>query len=263
MNTSINKNCPYLEDKCKDLQCDCAKYLAYLDAKDEDKVKALMEEYNFDVSLPDWPFIMSMQKSFESRFHSMEHLSKEEMEHWLDRYCICIEDEMAEIRDYLSIFGEPIVSDKSELKKEVIDILHFVMDMYLSVLAKPEEITKAYEKYYNVEIKNDLILDAYKIQTKHINEYLNFSSDDNNDFVLIKAMFKMADALRLIRQQISWKHWKKPSESINFVRLYETFAVLFHEFINLTIITIPKAEDIRGIYVKKNIENIFRQKHNY
>ena len=65
-----------------------------------------------------------------------------------------------------------------------------------------------------------------------------------------------------LRESMYWKHWKKPSKFIDYDKLYHAYAVVFHEFINLCILTM-KENEIKDIYVKKNVENILRQKYGY
>lgn len=259
----MNKNCPYLEKKCEDIGCDCPKYLAYVDAQDPNKVDSLMKKYGFDTTLSAWNLMMQMQQSFEQRFHPMSGLSKEEQEHWIDRYLICIEDEIREVREHLSLFKSYTgKTNIIELRKEVIDLWHFVMDLYLATVSTPEMIKHAYEKYYDVQIDGDLIEGAYNIQKNTIDEYLYTAEDANKDITILKAACKLSDAGALVRQQISWKHWKKPNEKLNYERIYEGYAVVFHEIINLSILTMP-VNEIKEIYMSKNIENIFRQEHGY
>ena len=86
--------------------------------------------------------------------------------------------------------------------------------------------------------------------------------DLNKDITILKASCRLSDACALARQQISWKHWKKPNDYIDFDKLYQAYAVIFHEFINLCLLTIP-VEEIKEIYIKKNVENILRQEYGY
>lgn len=259
--SDFNKNdCPYLEKKCEDIKCPCPKFFAYRDANDPRKVAEILTSNHFDTTLPAWELIFSMQQKFESRFHDINNISKEEMDHWIDRYLVCIEDEIREIREYLNIYAEPKVTNKEELKKEVIDILHFVMDTFICGNASAKEIEKAYRKRFEIDDKGDLLKVAYEFQHYGIKHFLKL--DDNFDLSILKAVCSLSDMCALVRQQISWKHWKKPNEKIDMEKLYHAFAGVFFAFMNLCILTMDKNE-IKDIYVKKNVENIQRQFYGY
>lgn len=266
----MNKQCPYLEEKCKDLQCDCAKFLAYQDVQDEELVQNVLKENNFDISKQPFELMMSMQKSFASRMHKTDSLSKKEIDMWVDKYLVCIEDEIREVREHLNIYGceSEKHNQQEELKKEVIDIIHFVMDLFLVGNATYETIQKYYLCKYDLKNPNndDLISYAYSIQNDTVFSYLDLYGgavmNDIDDFDILKASCKLSDACALVRQQISWKHWKNPNNEINFEKLYDAYAIVFHEFINLAILTMD-VNEIKDIYITKNVENIRRQYHNY
>jgi len=277
----LNKHdCPYLETKCEDITCPCPKYLAYKDANDPQKLNDILEKNNFDTSLPAWELMYSMQKSFESRFHKeLGNLSKDDMDYWLDKYLVCIEDEIREVRECLNLYCNKQTILTAELKKEVIDILHFVMDLFICGNASSKDIKQFYTKRYlnkdimkYGEINNlfleelmnakDLIELAYKIQSIDIFEYLNLYSTDKLDWSILKATCRLSDAGAQVRQQISWKHWKKPNDTIDIEKLYDAFALVFHEFINLCLLTM-QYEEVKNIYIKKNVENIQRQYYGY
>ncbi len=266
----MNNKCPYLEMQCANLKCDCAKYKAYVDAKNPEIFQQVMLNNNFDVNLPDFELIYSMQKSFASRMRKMEGLTKQEIDKWIDQYLVCIEDEIREVREHLDLYGETPKYDSEvdknlELKKEVIDILHFMMELFIVGNADKNIIKKHYNDMYNVgwTYSNvDLFEEAYDRQSITLPKYLNSFVDRTHDITVLKASCRLSDACALVRQQISWKHWKKPSDTINYEKLYDAYAVVFHEFINLCVLTMDEKE-IRTIYVNKNVENILRQKYGY
>lgn len=264
-----NKKCPYLEAKCADIECDCPKYLAYVDANDEDKVKAVLAEQGFDMSLPAWELMYTMQRSFAARMHKVDELTKEEVDNWVDKYLVCIDDEMREVREHLNLFGDhPVETDEQqvELRKEVIDIIHFVMDLFIVGNASALTIKKAYAMQYlnsrPIPDDVDLIHVAYEHQHDSILQYLD-AEGQTDDITMVKALCRLADACGAVRQQISWKHWKKPNPVIDYDKLHAAYAQVFHEFINLCVLTMDSPDDVRDIYVRKNVENIFRQQHGY
>lgn len=262
----MNNNCPYLEMQCESLHCDCAKYKAYVDAKNDKIVERVLKENNFDISLTAWELLMQMQRSFASRIRKVDNPTKEEVDKWVDKYLICVEDEIREVREHLVLYSK---NDKNnsidiELKKEVIDILHFMLDLFIVGGANTHDIQFAYDKKYNVSLneKEDLIDVAYNRQKESIDEYLYTKDDINKDITILKASCRLSDACASVRQQISWKHWKKPNDFIDFDKLYLAYAEVFHEFINLCILTM-NVNEIKDIYIHKNIENILRQEYGY
>ena len=110
--------------------------------------------------------------------------------------------------------------------------------------------------------KEDLIEVAYNHQKETMDDYLYTKEDINKDITILKASCRLSDACASVRQQISWKHWKKPNEFIDIDKLYFAYAEVFHEFINLCILTMS-VKEIKDIYVKKNVENILRQEYGY
>jgi hypothetical protein len=271
----VNK-CPYSEKKCEDIGCPCPKYFAYEDVKNPEKLKEILQTEGFDLNLPGWKLMYQMQTKFASRFHDLENITKESIDTWVDKYLVCIDDELREVREWLSLYGENKSFNQKELQKEAIDILHFVMDTFICAGATADDIEHAYinryaneihefdEHHVNDELKQtqDLVKFAYLLQESSINEYLNIYSIDNKDFSILKACCKLSDACGLVRQQISWKHWKKPNPKINMDKLQDAFALLFHELINLFILTM-NCNEIQFIYITKNAENIQRQVYGY
>ena len=263
----MNKNCPYFELNCNELQCDCPKYKAYVDAKNINIFNRVIKENGFDLKQSTFDLVMSMQHSFASRMRKVDKLTKEEQDVWIDKYLVCIEDEVREVREHLNIYCDEkkYASDDDrnlELKKEVIDILHFVMELFIVGNATQDDIKKYYNEFAVVDECDDLIHVAYQLQKESVHTYLNGNRKPNSDITILKASCKLLDACSLVRQQISWKHWKKPNKEINYDMLYRAFAAVFFEFINLCVLTMEESE-IRDIYVHKNVENVLRQEYGY
>ena len=267
--------CPYYETKCDDLECFCAKYHAYIDAKNENIVNDIIKELNITAT-DTWNIMFGIQKHFANRFHDVENVSKDTTDHWNKEYCICIEDEVEELLDYITLplDDKPLLIDGEECKKEVIDILHFMMNVFISGNATADEVGKRYLQQYipNVTAVDDVFAVAFnhailENQAKyHISNTIKFykngiSAADNE--ALLNATIKLLYVNREIRQQISWKHWKKPNTSINYNKLYDVYGTLFHQFMSLAALLFDSPNDIKEIYIKKNIENILRQKYNY
>lgn len=264
----MNTKCPYLEIQCQNLECDCPKYKAYIDAKNPEIFQRVMTENGFDTTLPAFDLLMTMQKSFASRVRKVDGLTKEEKDVWIDKYLVCVEDEIREVREHLDLYGEEPkyesdIDKNLELKKEVIDILHFMMELFIVGGANQQVIKDFYAEAYELQsIDGDLIKFAYDLQKNEIDEYLNSQDDVSRDITVLKASCRLSDACALVRQEISWKHWKKPNIFIDYDKLYSAYAIVFHEFINLCILTM-EADEIKKIYVNKNVENVLRQEYGY
>ena len=260
----MNVNCPYLDIQCNDMKCDCAKYLAYVDAKNPKVFNRILKEYGFDINKSDFDLICDMQYSYASRTKQIEKLTREEKEKWIDRYLVCIEDEIREVREYLNLYDEVEKKDKDiELKKEVIDILHFVTELLLVCGFNHDVLRKYYFDYIKFSnYEDDIIHVAYSFQKNFIDKYLNTKKDISKDITILKACCKLSDACALVRQQISWKYWKKKSLYTNWEKLDYACTVVFYEFINLCILTMS-VNEIKDIYIQKNVENILRQEYGY
>lgn len=259
---ALELQCPYFEANCKLENCPCTKYKACMDAQDPTIVADVLEELGVDVNSDPWELLMTMQAKFAAKFHKVDNLTKPEMDHWINAYLVCIEDEVREVREHLRIYPEDKFCGKTmnekELKKELIDILHFMMDAFICGGATSKDI----EKYYleknapNVKEVYDLLKFAYDNEKSH----LQF---DSNDIDILLIANKILDCNAAVRQQISWKHWKKPSETINKEALYKAYAEMFKNLMILFIILEMTPENVKEVYVNKNMENILRQKYGY
>lgn len=254
--------CPYRENNCDNKIC--AKFMAYLDVNDHNVVKEEINEMGFDIdNMETLELLMSMQIIFASNFHKVVNLSKTEQEHWINTYLVCIEDEVREVREHLKIYPDKVnITNKDEMKKEVIDILHFMMDEFICGGATFKDIKKYYLKeYYPIVLDTTSLLSfAFDMQKNDVEEIYNKHNYDMNCLLLIN---KLLDCNGEVRQCISWKHWKKPSDSINYEKLYTAFAHTFKVFIDLCIYINMSEQEIKDIYIKKNLENRFRKKWGY
>ena len=256
----IRKECPYYEAKCNDLECECPKYLAYKEVSKPGVIDATLAEIGVDTITDNWELLMTMQKKFEESLHPVDGLSKEEIDHWVDRYLVCIEDEVREAREHLDIYPNEKTKERNEveLKKEIIDILHFVMDLFICAQYNGNQIKEAYCKSYNVDNVEDLLSFSFKKEKGILYFY---EKNNDNDFLLM--LNRLLDKGGDIRQQISWMHWKKPNATINNEKLLNACVEQFKILIQLFILLDMNEHEVKDIYVKKNVENIYRQKFNY
>jgi len=259
----MKDKCPYYEANCSGCNQKCPKLLAYEEIQKPGVIEKEIEELGIDPNLNTWNLLMAMQLKFAARFHKVENLTKDEMDHWIDRYLVCIEDEIREVREHLNIYPDLLVEkdNRIELEKEFIDIIHFIMDEFISGGANAKDVENAYmNKYYKNEITDDFMMFAYNKQEMEIEELYK---DYSRDMTILLLTSKLLDCSGKVRQCISWKHWKKASDTINFNKLYDAFAETFKTLIDCYCIMEMIPEKIREIYINKNCENIWRQKFNY
>jgi hypothetical protein len=254
---------PYDEANIADCSCPCPKYQAYLAVQDPEQVKTELATFGLSEDIETWTVLMTMQKRFANRFHKVDGLTKEEQDHWINEYLVCIEDEVREVREHLSFYTgaiQDINQSTVELKKEIIDILHFMMDEFIVGGIDSNTLKQYYLKQYapNIVDVKDFLKFAYERQSlvydwKDQDKYYNI-------FILVN---KLLDCSGKVRQQISWKHWKKPSPTIDYDKLYTAFAETFKILVDLFVVLYMTSDEVRDIYIKKNLENIFRQNYNY
>jgi len=246
------KDCPYLEDNCiKDkldmnnkLECECVKFKAYINAQNKDIINKILKSYNIH---SDDKFIImyNMQKQFCSKLHKIYNLSKDEIDKYTNMYMVCIEDEISEAEEFLDIFENKIKDfDKKEFSKELIDILHFLMDAMIVSGYK-------YKNNYLEDIENE-------IENKQFNIIGNTS-----DLKYLTLLTYLNHDIRLVRQCISWKTWKTPNKTINFKKLHDIYNKMFCDLITIFHFLNININDIYNIYVHKNIENVLRQEYGY
>ena len=276
MNFNPNQ-CPYKETKCISLPCPCPKYQAYLDVQNPDIIATEIKELGINTN-DSWEKVMGMQTIFASRFHATKNISKEVTDHWNKEYCICIEDEVEELEDYIKKYstGLALKDDPKELRKEVIDIFHFVMDILISGGCSANELFNRFTKKFDAIINtNDKFSYMFYVTSQLLSDKLKISRTNNDN---IKKLWKstynwdlltqefIIDLLcinREIRQQISWKHWKKPNNEIDYNTLYNVYTEMIYRFMILVVWLFDKPEDVINMYITKNIENIRRQKNGY
>ena len=274
----MKEKCPYYETKCDDLQCACPKYQAFLDVQDSNIVEQELKILNV-ADLKNWQKIFNIQKHFANRFHKVDKVSKEDTDKWVKEYCICIEDEIEEFLDYMPWNGMIKLDNDKEMLKEVIDVLHFVMDVMIAGNCSPDEIQKRYiEEYMNGNNNfNDFFTAAFENERKLLCKEKNIKIVDNpisgkNIYNISEEEFYQMTTIaalevmildREIRQQISWKHWKNPNETINYDKLFKVFTLLFKRFIILCVMVFVTSDEIVNMYIMKNIENVRRQKNGY
>ena len=256
------EQCPYRETKCQDLICPCAKFTAYIDVQDPKIVNEELEQLGITSDMNKWGKIYNMQKHFAERFHTTKDITKDLTDHWVKEYAICIEDEIGEIFDYIKLADEQRVSktDSKELKKEVIDVLHFVMDVMIASGIDSHNLLNKYITQYNITLKNDILDDIFQF-AKSENDRIY--SAVNPNAALITLVIRLLLVNRELRQQISWKHWKKPNDSINYEKLNDVCVMLFHRFMLISAYLFNNADEMINMYIIKNVENIRRQKHGY
>ena len=271
MKELTHKNiCPYYEENCINIGCVCPKYLAFEKVKQDGAIQEQLEKMNIDFNEDKLSIMMSMQSHFSSRFFDLNSLSEKEMFNWIKQYDVCITDELTEAHEHLSIFND-IYGEKTlnieELQKEFIDIWHFVMDMFHVGKMDTKALMKTYLQTFNLPKLSEKKYLSYffDIEKKQIkaNEKLNVSGDNIDSLSVFILTGHVLAGMRKVRQQISWKHWKKPSNDIDYKKLHEAFVVVFSGLIKCFIAVGINEDRLYEVYVNKNMENIFRQEFGY
>lgn len=262
MMCEVNKDCPYYEPKCDDCSAACAKYKAYVAVHQPGTIENKLKDLGLDYSMDTWTIMVGMQTKLAENFHEINTLTKQQKDHWIDRYLVCIDDEVRELREHLNIYNSrfALKNNEKELKKEVIDILHFIMEVFIAGAGNnaAEIVKKYYLDQWDFVETNDLLKYAWETQKNHPPKL----GECEKDMYILKLALKLQDAGGLVRQEISWKHWKKAERTINEKKLYEAFAQMFKTFIDLAVATMDY-EDIKKIYIEKNVENFLRQEFGY
>lgn len=263
-------DCPYFEPNCpksldengnlkndNPLDCVCAKFLAFVDSKDKNIVSKKLAEMN--VSGADkFEIMMGMQKVFAERFHKVDNLSKSEIDHWTNAYLVCIEDEIVEALEFINIFPIEIKSfDLKEYRKELIDIVHFLMDGMLVAGMTYNDLVKSYSDVVKEDLTGKDVLD---FAVKHEKTYLDQIIEQDQHLYTLNYILR---DIRLVRQCISWKHWKKANDTIDTSKLFEAYTNMFRNLILAMLAAGMTSEDIYQTYVGKNIENVLRQDYGY
>jgi hypothetical protein len=264
----IKKDCPYFEENCpgglqtenEELNCMCPKFKAYIDAQNPEIVKEELKNMNINAT-EKMDIMMSMQKIFAERFHKIDGLTKDEIDHWTNAYLVCIEDEIVEASEFLDIYPEKIKEfNEKEYRKELIDILHFLMDGMLVAGMKYSDLKEYYKKYNSITTEGDILDIAIEIEKNAVNTLKLILN--NTDKYLYILNYLLRD-IRLVRQCISWKHWKKPSNTIDKDKIFIAYIGMFSHLIQALLMTNVTSGDIYKIYTMKNIENVRRQQYKY
>lgn len=241
-------DCPYFEKNCggtcnDELNCICPKYKAYVATQDEVQKNEMIRSLGV-TSRNKFGIMYQMQTTFAGKFHKTSGLTESEISKWINDYLVCIEDEVLEAAEFLDIYEEKIKDfDLKEYRKELIDVIHFLMDaMIVSGITEETMIEKL-----DTEKVLESLYDDCKIT-------LNLEHKNTLDYLLRD--------LRLVRQNINWKHWKK-EKPLNMEAIHNSLIdMLKHLFLAFKLSGMT-AEDIYEVYVNKNVENQFRQKFGY
>lgn len=270
--------CPYCEEPC-DIN-NCVKYQAYKKVQDPEVIKETLKELGIDIDGDRLNVMMQMQKIFASKFHKVDGFSKNEIDYWLKAYDTCITDEITEVHEHLNVFDEiydRTLNNKYELQKEFIDIWHFLMDEFIVGNMDGEKLIFNYvtEKipgllpsfFASKYGEGDILKAIFEFEKQLIqkSKKLILPDEDNNldsTSILIASNYILAGG-RKIRHEISWKHWKKPSDSIDYNKLNKAFIFTFSSLIKCFILCGMSEDELYQIYVTKNLENEWRQRLGY
>lgn len=265
--------CPYYEENCIDIGCVCPKYQAYEKVNEPGVVDQTLKELGVDPAGNRLEVMMQMQKLFAAKFHKVDDFTKDEVDYWEKAYDTCVTDEITEVHEHLSVFEDIYgkkETNKLELQKEFIDIWHFLMDEFIVGNMDAKKLIEVYAKNHvpsNVEIPSDVDPLDFFFQNETMaildSKTMDLLEDEIDSISVLIATGHLLAGGRKIRQQISWKHWKKPAKEINYDKLHEAFAFTFSALVKCFILSGLKSRSLYEIYVKKNLENHYRQHFGY
>ncbi|MDF2534070.1 MAG: hypothetical protein K0R18_227 [Bacillales bacterium] len=271
--------CPYYEENCTDVGCVCPKYLAYEAVNKPEEVSAEIKEMGIDPDKDSLSLMMEMQKLFAAKFHKVDDFTKDEVDKWTLAYDGCITDEITEVHEHLSVFpGVESKDNNLELQKEFIDIWHFLMDQFIVADLDTNKLVETYINESNLtglttewaiqsvgggDALRMVFLNEYNLLNKRLNGELSTLNKDDRDLQILVHSNLVLAGMRKVRQQISWKHWKKPATSIDYPKLHSALTYSFKVLVQCFILTGLDAEELTRIYISKNLENRFRQKFGY
>ena len=257
----LKGDCPYFESNCggcatDKIDCRCPKLIAYEGVNDPQIKQSVLDKLNVTATSK-FGIMLQMQSVFAQKFHKIKDLSKEEIDKWTNEYLVCIEDELSEASEFLSLYKIKKYNE-IEYRKELIDIIHFLMDgMLVAGITEQDLITVA-----NCE-GNDLL--DYLVNKSRLNAR-NLLDKANNDLDLARLYsldFIRTISIRNVRQQISWKHWKSRKPTIDKEAIIKAWFDMLVCLIDAFVLVNTTSDDIFNIYVNKNVENQLRQDNGY
>lgn len=92
--------------------------------------------------------MMSLQEKFGSKFCKFDDLSEYEKTRWTKEFILCIQDELCEVlnwtpwKHWKQYHGKP--ADQLEIQYELVDILHFLLDLMLIWKMTPRDVFSIY-----------------------------------------------------------------------------------------------------------------------
>jgi hypothetical protein len=261
--------CPYFEENCIYIGCVCPKYLAYEKVNTPGELEKYISNMNHGEKEDAFFTMINIQKNFSSKFFNASELSDEEISRWIKQYDLCIADEITEVHEHLDVFENIYGKNKTnikELQKEFIDIWHFVMDLFIV-----GSINKDIYYYYEEDVKQKNKDEVDFLKFVFITEKENLEKDkkiiiDSESIDSISVLITtgyLLSALRKLRQQINWKHWKKQKKELNIKDIHRCFANIISQLIKCFLLVGIDEKNLYDIYIKKNIENVFRQQFGY
>lgn len=231
--------CPYLESNCNLSHCPCAKFKAWKDNPAEAMLKkhlGVKRENRLQT-------IFQLQKEFVQLVgiyqNMMEHKS-----HWIGTYQISMLDEIGEVLQgiqwkHWKKRDPEFPYNTMELQKELIDLVHFIANLALVL-----------------EIDAKFIMDSENIDlfmTDDSRPLLKLSIEEK-EVITVDLLVQFAKYVLAIPANVSIKEIKFAKECMR-----EAFLTLF----DLCFYWGMRGIDVHEMYIKKNAENLARQKNNY
>lgn len=157
---------------------------------------------------------------------------------------LSIMDEINEFSEWSNTNTPKLYSDIEQFF-ELIDILHFIVQLDILVYAKSIGLGIT-----DLTIKN---------KSKILNEILPKNFDD---IVLLPNQTSLSIQLSEILGELHWKHWKTYNKEIDYPKLQKNIDIFIKMLINICMVFVYPNDIIIG-YIIKNYENFQRQLNGY
>lgn len=209
----------------------------------------LLKEYPYNDQTA-FKEILQLQRQFSGRFTPYDELNKEGLRaKWTTEYLVCICDEVQEVMGWLPWkhwrhYPEDFKLELVELRFELIDIMHFMMDLGFVIEMDWSSFDFCRDMDRYIAQKNAAVGD------ESTGEYdIEAQTDATKDW-----MVRMYKGLGLIAQAATWGDWDSAR------KCYADLLATYYDGLALWDMD---GETLNNYYRSKNAENIDRQNRGY
>ena len=188
--------------------------------------------------------MLRLQRLFSSRFTPYEELDNGELRlHWTREYIVCIMDEVQEVIGWLpwkhwKHYPENFELKLEELRFELVDILHFFMDL-------------GFVLDFEWQSTGNICQTVDKLTSKKGHEAYDLQAQTEATKSWACQMYKFLGDIDVSASMNNW------------ARARDHFANLFITFVDGLVLWDMDGETLNNFYRSKNAENIDRQNRGY